>query len=126
MPRMVYNRMKKGVIEVEIFLQVYSDRFESISSTTDQKIVAALRQLSLEVSADCLVEMLRISEYLIHECRKRITSTIIKKKLETEHLRRARMAEAHLIISQHAKIEFSGSFGALHCSRWKLSCGSVR
>lgn len=29
------------------------------------------------------------------------------------------------ILDRHAKLKFPGSFGALECSGWKLSCGSV-
>lgn len=55
MPRAVYNRMRAGVLKVEDFVKEGKDCVENSSAEIDQKMAGALRQLSLDVSADGLV-----------------------------------------------------------------------
>lgn len=98
-----------------------TDCIRNLSSTTAQKVVSALHQLSSGVTADGLVDILCISESMIHECRKRFTSAVIQ-RFEAEYLRRPTMAGAHFILDRQAELGFPGSFVSLHCSRWKLSC----
>lgn len=75
---MVYDRAMKCLMALNRVFQGGTYCVENMSSTADQKIVAALRQLYLRVSADGLVDMLRISESMIPDCRKRYNFAIIK------------------------------------------------
>lgn len=54
-PRAVYNGVRRGVLQTDKFFQESKDCVGNPFSTTDQKIVAAFRQLSLGVSAEGLV-----------------------------------------------------------------------
>lgn len=124
MHRNVYERVRKGLLEVDPFFREGRDCVGNTSTKTDEKIVAALHQISLGVPKDSLVEMLRISESLIHDSRRRFTTAIIK-KFELKYLRKSSVAEAHDILQRHAKLGFPGSFGSLDCSSGKLNCGAV-
>lgn len=115
LPRNVYERVRKGVLEVDPFFREGRDCVGYASSTTDQKIVAAMRQMSLGVPVDGLVEIMRISESLILESRRRFTTVIIA-KFELEFLRRPLAEDARDILQRHAKLGFPGSFGSLDCS----------
>lgn len=124
MPRAVYNRVRSGFTELDNFFLEDMDFVRNLSSTSHQNIVAALRQLSIGISADGLIEMLPLSGFLIHECRKRSTAVVVR-RFEGEYLRRPTLNDATVVLAREAKLGVSGSFGSLDCSGWKLSCSSV-
>lgn len=103
-----------------LFLHGSKERIGNLFSITDQKFEVALCQLSFGVSADGLVEMLRLSESLIYESRMCFTVAFAK-RFEKEYLWLTTMYYATTILARHAKLGFPKCFGLLDRSTWKLS-----
>lgn len=90
----------------------------------DQKIVVKLRQCSLKVLAEGLVEMLSVLESIIQENWRRYTSAVVR-RFEKDYLQRPTIDDAAEMLNRHAKNGFPGSFGSLSCSDSKLDCSAV-
>lgn len=71
MPRDVYERIRQGVCAVDSYFEQKVDICGIPGATTDQKVAAALRQLTLGVSADSVVEYVRLAESTNLQCLKR-------------------------------------------------------
>lgn len=102
------------------FLKERMDFLRYTSSKSDRNIVAALRQLSSGVSANSWVEMLRISESSIQECRRWFTLAVVE-WFERGYIRKKTKEDAQGILAMYAKIGFPKAFRSLGCSDWKLN-----
>lgn len=76
MSRNVYNRVCQGIMDKNELFREVMDCVGNLSSTTDQKAAAALRQLKIGTSADSLCEILSMLEFLIHKCRRRFVAAV--------------------------------------------------
>lgn len=115
MPRAVYNRVRQGVLQTDKFFQEGKECIRIEFSTTNQKIVATIWQLIFRVSADGLAGTPRISESLIHGCRRRFTLAVVS-CFGKEYLRRPIIEDANQTPETHAKIGFPRCFESLDCS----------
>lgn len=76
MPRVVYEQIRDAVCDVDTYFVQRNDALGNTGASTDQKITSALRQLSLGISADSVVEYVRLAESTNAECLKRFASAI--------------------------------------------------
>lgn len=119
MPRAVYSREQAGVLKVGDSFKKGRDCAGNPSATKDQKMAGALRQLSLGISADGLVQMLRTSESLLSECRQKFGAAVCC-RFEIKYLRRLTADGARNIVKRHYKLDFPGALGSLDCTGWTL------
>ena len=87
-------------------------------ATTDQKITSALRQLSLGVSADAVVDYVRLKESTNSECLKRFVYAVVK-ALEEKWLSLPTAVELQEIESHYRTLGFHGCIGCLDCAGWE-------
>jgi Plant transposon protein len=90
-------------------------------ASTDQKITAALRQLSLGVGADAVVEYVRLSESTISECLKRFCAGVVS-EFKREYLRNPNTDELRRIENEYAALGFPGCAGCVDCASWEWDC----
>lgn len=72
MPQAAFDRVNSGVIEIYIFFMETEDCIKNMFTTTDRKLVAALRQPSFGTLAYGLLDILRLSDSLIYNDRKAV------------------------------------------------------
>jgi hypothetical protein len=75
MPRCFNEKLREAVMS-DLYFQVRPDAAGISGSTTDQKIVAIMRQLTLGLPADAVVEYTRLSESTCAEALKRFCSAV--------------------------------------------------
>lgn len=124
MPREIYSRVKAAIVNTDPFFAEGKDCTGKQSCSTDQKMVAAISQLSHGVAAAFLTNELRMSESLIHKSRQRFVSAVCK-CFASEYLRLPNVDDLAAIMARHAKIGFPGALGSLDCAGWKLHRGAV-
>jgi Plant transposon protein len=117
MPFAVYEELKKGVLQIDNYFSQRRDAIGAQGATTDQKLCSALRQLSLGVAADAVVEYVRLSESTNSECLKRFCRAV-KMKFKAEYLRPPLEAEIVDIEGRYAELGFPGCLGCLDCASW--------
>jgi hypothetical protein len=77
MPRETYEMIRKTVLLEDPYFEQNPNAIGTIGASTDQKLAAALRQLTQGVSADATVEYVRISESKASVCLKRLSSAVV-------------------------------------------------
>jgi hypothetical protein len=76
MPRETYEMIRKTVLLEDPYFEQKPNAIGTLGASTDQKLAAALRQLTQGVSADAIVEYVRISESKASVCLKRLRSAV--------------------------------------------------
>jgi hypothetical protein len=117
MPFAVYEELKKGVLQIDNYFSQRRDAIGAQGATTDQKLCSALRQLSLGVAADAVVEYIRLSESTNSECLKRFCRAV-RMKFKAEYLRPPLHEEIVDIEGRYAELGFPGCLGCLDCASW--------
>jgi Plant transposon protein len=118
MPRCVYEEIRTRILETDNFFQERSDALGMPGLSTDIKITAALRQLSLGVGADAVVEYCRVSESTASECLKRFCAAV-SAALGKEYLRNPMAQELARIESEYAALGYPGCIGCVDCASWE-------
>jgi hypothetical protein len=117
MSRLVYNTIKDGVMAVDDYFTQKRDALGVLGASPDQKIAAALRQLSLGVGADSIVEYVRLSESTISDCLKHFCTAVVK-RFASEYLRPPTLQDLQEIEAEYCKLGFPGCIGCLDCASW--------
>lgn len=76
-PSSVYEMIRTGVLASDSYFKCNVDSVGIPGATPDQKITAALRQLPLGVSADAVVEYVRLGESTNLECMKCFVADVV-------------------------------------------------
>lgn len=77
MPCVVYDRILMAVLQYDTLSKYGRDATELLSATMNQKLVDALRQLSLGVFADAVTENAKLPESRLPECRKKFVRAVV-------------------------------------------------
>lgn len=115
MPKEVFNRVKETITAHDSFFRERKNCTVKPSSSTYQKLVAALSQISHGFAAAFLRNELCMSELFIHECKKRFLTSICN-CFSNEYLRLPTEDEITAIMERHSKLGFPGALGASDCS----------
>lgn len=124
MPKIIYNRTRSELVSKEPFFRDGNDCTGKKSASTDQKITAAITQLSHSVSSHLLKNELRLSGPLLHKFRQFFARAIVD-IFKGEYLRRTTEDDVAEIMERHEKLGFPGALGYLDFSGWNLHCGYV-
>jgi len=116
--RTIYELIRSTLCETDAYFRMKPDACGRMGASTDQKICAALLQLSSGNAPDQLVHTLRLSEPLLLQAMKRFCSTLIDAFSDT-YLRRPSLADAKRINSVYERLGFPGCLGAVDCSGWE-------
>jgi Plant transposon protein len=117
MPRCVYEMLRKGVLETDDYFLQKNDALGRPGASTDQKMVCALRQLAYGIPADAVCEYVRVSESTAAESLHRLCSAV-RKRFETEWLRRPNADELAAIEQHYATLGFPGCIGCVDVASW--------
>jgi hypothetical protein len=117
MSRLIYNEIKDGVLAVDDYFAQKRDARGVLGASPDQKIAAALRQLSLGVGADSIVEYVRLSESIISDCLKHFCTAVVK-RFASEYPRSPTLDDLQDIEAEYRKLGFPGCVGCLDCASW--------
>jgi hypothetical protein len=99
----------------------FTQKFDAVgvrAASTDQKITAALRHLSLGVGADAVVKYVRLSESTISECLKRFCAGVVQEGISTE----PKTDELRRVENEYAALGFPGCAGCVDCASWEWDC----
>jgi hypothetical protein len=72
-----YERIRETGISEHSYFEQKTDAVGALGASTDQKIAAALRQLTQGISGDSTVEYVRLSESTAAVCLKRFCSAVV-------------------------------------------------
>jgi Plant transposon protein len=114
----VYEEVRARVLETDNYIHEKSDALGRPGVSTDVKITAALRQLSLGVGSDGVVEYCRVSESTASESLKRFC-TAVPIALGHEYLRNPTAQEFERIEAEYAPLGFPGRIGCVECASWE-------
>ncbi|PXF41507.1 Protein ANTAGONIST OF LIKE HETEROCHROMATIN PROTEIN 1 [Gracilariopsis chorda] len=115
--RTIYESIRTRLLQNESFFNELSDCCHVNGASTDQKLCAALRQLSSGATADTLVDYFRLSETTLLKILKHFSKAIVQHF--EEYIRRPTHAELLNIEKQYAKLGFPGCIGCVDCSSWE-------
>jgi Plant transposon protein len=118
MPRCVYKEVRARVLETDNYFHDKSDALGRPGVSTDVKITAALRQLSLGVGSDGVVEYCRVSESTASESLKRFCAAV-PTALGHVYLRNPTAQELERIEAECAALGFPGCIGCVDCESWE-------
>lgn len=115
----VYVKIKTAVLVKDSLFKQGEDCTGNKSSSTDQRIVAAILQLSHGVAVSFLTTDLWLSESLIYLCRQRFVAAVVE-HFGGEYLRWPNEQDLSLLMKRHAKLGSPGALSSLYCAGWKL------
>jgi Plant transposon protein len=124
MPRDVYETIRAGVMEYDTCFVQKPDVTGLNGASTDQKIVAALRQMSLGVGGDAVVEYVKLSESTCNEALHRFAAATVA-AFKPDYLRLPNMDELREIEDQYRSLGFPGCIGCVDVASWEWDCCPV-
>jgi hypothetical protein len=114
MPRETYELIRKIVLLEDPYFEQKPNAIGAPGASTDQKMAAALIQLTQGVAADAIVEKVRISESTASVCLKMFCSAVVS-VLKDDYLRLPNMDELRRIESEYASLGFLEAIGCCDC-----------
>ncbi|PXF40873.1 hypothetical protein BWQ96_09418 [Gracilariopsis chorda] len=118
MPREVYEMLLAGVCAVDPYFIQKPDAFLRDGASTDQKLSAGLRQLCFGVSADAVVDYVRMAESTNMECLKRFVYAVFD-AFEGPWLRYPNEEDIARIEDSYSSLGFPGCLGCVDCASWE-------
>jgi hypothetical protein len=119
MPRLVYEIIREGMLPEDSYFEQKFDAAGAAGASTDQQVTAAMRQLSLGIGADAIVEYVKISESTAAESLKRFCRAVVS-KFKAEFLNQPTEEDLRRVEKTYASLGFPGCIGCLDCASWEL------
>jgi Plant transposon protein len=116
-PRELYERIRDVLVQKDNYFVQRTDCFHQLGLSANQKMLAALHQLSFGYSADACDEYLRLAESTAMESLKRFCSDIVE-YFGDEYLRSPTADDMVRIQHAHSVLGFPGMLGSLDCMHW--------
>jgi Plant transposon protein len=119
MPRGVFSNLFSGIVSHNAYLRrgLSSDVTGRLGAASLQKVVAALRQISLGICADSVDEYCRVIETTALVCLKEFSKSVVC-VFGPLHLREPTSEDISRVEQQFNAVGFPGCIGCLDCAGW--------
>jgi hypothetical protein len=117
-PKKIWDVLREGICRADNYFRQKRDATGLTGASTEQKMVAAIRQLAYGIPADACVEYVRLSETTCNMSLHRFCQAVVG-EFETEYLRLPTVDEIAEIEGHYAKLGFPGCIGCLDCASWE-------